>query len=50
MFKGKTTSQLLILETQIKKKLAGGEGVDVGKWCQLSQLTESGQGFTLYHK
>ena len=30
VFKGKTTSQLMLLEEQIKKKLAGGEGVDVG--------------------
>ena len=37
IFKGKTTSQLLILEEQIKKKLAGGEGIDVGYWESLVQ-------------
>lgn len=37
IFKGKTTSQLLLLEEQIKKKLKGGEGVDVGYWESLLQ-------------
>lgn len=32
VFKGKTTKQLLLLEEQMKKKLEGGEGVDVGKY------------------
>jgi hypothetical protein len=31
VFKGKTTKQLQLLEDQMKKKLEGGEGVDVGK-------------------
>ena len=31
VFKGKTLSQLEMLEQSIKKKLKGGEGVDVGK-------------------
>ena len=31
IFKGKTTNQLLLLEESIKKKLQGGEGVDIGK-------------------
>ena len=30
IFKGKTTNQLLLLEEQIRQKLQGGEGVDVG--------------------
>ena len=30
IFKGKTTNQLQILEEQIKQKLKGGEGVDIG--------------------
>lgn len=34
IFKGKTTNQLLLLEEQIKKKLQGGEGVDVGQWMR----------------
>ncbi|KAK3610182.1 hypothetical protein CHS0354_038818 [Potamilus streckersoni] len=37
IFKGKTTKQLLLLEEQIKKKLQGGEGVDVGYWESLLQ-------------
>lgn len=37
IFKGKTTNQLLLLEEQIKKKLQGGEGVDVGYWESLLQ-------------
>lgn len=37
IFKGKTTSQLLLLEEQMKKKLKGGEGVDVGYWESLLQ-------------
>ena len=37
VFKGKTTSQLMLLEEQIKKKLAGGEGIDVGYWEALVQ-------------
>lgn len=32
IFKGKTTNQLRLLEDQIKAKLSGGEGVDVGYW------------------
>lgn len=31
VFKGKSLSQLELLEDSIKKKLRGGEGVDVGK-------------------
>ena len=31
IFKGKTTNQLLLLQDQMKKKLQGGEGVDVGE-------------------
>lgn len=31
IFKGKTTKQLQLLEDQMRKKLTGGEGVDVGK-------------------
>lgn len=39
IFKGKTTNQLLLLQEQMKKKLQGGEGVDVGYWeSLLSQL------------
>lgn len=34
IFKGKTINQLLLLEEQIKKKLQGGEGVDVGQWMR----------------
>jgi len=30
VFKGKTTKQLQLLEEQMRRKLAGGEGVDVG--------------------
>ena len=30
IFKGKTTNQLRLLEEQIRNKLTGGEGVDVG--------------------
>ncbi|KAH3703344.1 cactin-like [Dreissena polymorpha] len=37
VFKGKTTKQLLLLEEQMRKKLAGGEGVDVGYWESLLQ-------------
>ncbi|XP_048736311.1 splicing factor Cactin-like [Ostrea edulis] len=37
IFKGKTTNQLLLLEEQIRKKLQGGEGVDVGYWESLLQ-------------
>ncbi|KAL3867399.1 hypothetical protein ACJMK2_044604 [Sinanodonta woodiana] len=37
IFKGKTTKQLLLLEEQIKKKVHGGEGVDVGYWESLLQ-------------
>ena len=32
VFKGKTTKQLQLLEDQMKKKLEGGEGVDVGRY------------------
>ncbi|CAH1797477.1 unnamed protein product, partial [Owenia fusiformis] len=32
VFKGKTYKQLTMLEGQIKNKLKGGEGVDVGYW------------------
>ncbi|XP_013403092.1 cactin [Lingula anatina] len=35
VFKGKTHNQLLLLKEQIKKKLKGGEGVDVGYWESL---------------
>lgn len=35
VFKGKTTAQLLILEEQMRRKLQGGEGVDVGYWESL---------------
>ena len=31
VFKGKSLAQLHILEDTIRKKLRGGEGVDVGK-------------------
>lgn len=34
IFKGKMINQLLLLEEQIKKKLQGGEGVDVGQWMR----------------
>lgn len=37
VFKGKTTKQLQLLEEQMKKKLEGGEGVDVGYWESLLQ-------------
>lgn len=37
IFKGKTTNQLQILEEQIKQKLKGGEGVDIGYWESLLQ-------------
>ncbi|XP_052785051.1 splicing factor Cactin-like [Mya arenaria] len=37
VFKGKSTKQLLLLEDQMKKKLQGGEGVDVGYWESLLQ-------------
>nr|XP_022328674.1 cactin-like [Crassostrea virginica] len=37
IFKGKTTNQLLLLEEQIRQKLQGGEGVDVGYWESLLQ-------------
>lgn len=37
VFKGKTTVQLQLLEEQMKKKLVGGEGVDVGYWESLLQ-------------
>lgn len=32
IFKGKTTNQLVLLEQQIRRKLTGGEGVDIGYW------------------
>jgi len=39
VFKGKTYSQLQLLEKSIKEKLKGGEGIDVGYWeSLLSQL------------
>jgi len=39
VFKGKTYSQLQMLEASIKEKLKGGEGIDVGYWeSLLSQL------------
>ena len=31
VFKGKTMAQLTILNNQIKTKLKGGEGIDVGE-------------------
>ncbi|XP_033749673.1 cactin-like [Pecten maximus] len=37
IFKGKTTNQLVALEVQMKNKLKGGEGVDVGYWESLLQ-------------
>ncbi|BFZ01693.1 hypothetical protein BsWGS_04732 [Bradybaena similaris] len=37
IFKGKTTNQLKLLEKQIKDKLNGGEGIDVGYWESLLQ-------------
>ena len=37
VFKGKTLAQLAILQTQIKKKLGSGQGIDVGYWESLSQ-------------
>ncbi|KAH9499235.1 hypothetical protein Btru_004494 [Bulinus truncatus] len=37
LFKGKTTNQLKLLERQIKDKLSGGEGIDVGYWESLLQ-------------
>ncbi|GAB1600410.1 cactin-like [Argonauta hians] len=39
IFRGKTTNQLLLLQEQMRKKLQGGEGIDVGYWESLmSQL------------
>ena len=32
VFKGKTTNQLRLLEDQIKDKLKGGEGIDIGQF------------------
>ncbi|XP_076101845.1 splicing factor Cactin-like [Mytilus galloprovincialis] len=37
IFKGKTTNQLQLLETQINQKLNSGEGVDIGYWESLIQ-------------
>ncbi|XP_067927934.1 splicing factor Cactin-like [Watersipora subatra] len=37
VFKGKTLKQLSILQDQIRSKLKGGEGVDVGYWESLLQ-------------
>uniref|UniRef100_A0A0B7AJL8 Splicing factor Cactin n=1 Tax=Arion vulgaris TaxID=1028688 RepID=A0A0B7AJL8_9EUPU len=37
IFKGKTTNQLKLLEKQIKDKLGGEEGIDVGYWESLLQ-------------
>ncbi|XP_041368243.1 cactin-like [Gigantopelta aegis] len=37
VFKGKTTNQLRLLEDQIKDKLKGGEGIDIGYWESLLQ-------------
>ncbi|CAL1542037.1 unnamed protein product [Lymnaea stagnalis] len=37
IFKGKTTNQLKLLEKQIKDKLSGGEGIDIGYWESLLQ-------------
>ncbi|GFO45316.1 Cactin-like [Plakobranchus ocellatus] len=37
VFKGKTTNQLKLLEKQIKSKLNGGEGIDIGYWESLLQ-------------
>ncbi|XP_055956096.1 splicing factor Cactin isoform X2 [Patella vulgata] len=37
VFKGKSTNQLKLLETQIKSKLEGGEGIDIGYWESLLQ-------------
>lgn len=37
IIKGKTTSQLIILEKAMQKKLEGGEGIDVGM-CTVSSL------------
>ncbi|XP_046377955.2 cactin-like [Haliotis rufescens] len=37
IFKGKTTNQLKLLEQQIREKLSGGEGIDIGYWESLLQ-------------
>ncbi|XP_067665773.1 splicing factor Cactin-like [Haliotis asinina] len=37
IFKGKTTNQLKLLEHQIRGKLTGGEGIDIGYWESLLQ-------------
>ena len=38
IFKGKTTNQLRLLEQQIRDKLSGGEGIDVGRLLCLGWL------------
>lgn len=37
IFKGKTLSQLAMLEDNIRQKLRGGEGVDISYWESLLQ-------------
>lgn len=39
LFKGKTTNQLRLLEDQIKTKLSGGDGIDVGEKFINSTIT-----------
>lgn len=39
VFKGKTTKQLQLLEEQMRKKLAGGEGIDVGMYKPVILVT-----------
>lgn len=46
IFKGKTTNQLVALEVQMKNKLKGGEGVDVGYWESLLQQLKAHIGRT----
>ena len=41
VFKGKTLNQLEMLEQSIKKKLKGGEGVDVGKLLLFHLVSQS---------
>ena len=32
VFRGKTLTQLVLLQDSIRQKLDGGEGIDVGEW------------------
>ncbi|ESO04409.1 hypothetical protein HELRODRAFT_154769 [Helobdella robusta] len=41
VFKGQSLSQLNQLEQQIKDKLKGGEGIDIGYWESLSDLLKA---------